>query len=601
MAVNVGTVVLDVRADTQRLVQGMNNAQRATRNAVNSIKKTVATLAGIFVAGNLIGNIKKVGDGLDRIGKVASKLNISTEKLQELHFMAELTGVSIESLNTGLQRMTRRISEASNGTGEASNALKELGLDAKKLNFLNSTQQLEALADAFKNVANDNDKLRLAIKIFDTEGAGFVNFLREGSDGIKKFGLEAKEAGIIVKDEMIRDIEASNDAMFKFNKIIDNVSIGIRTGFSEAILDGSDKANEFAKTFGDIETISKTVKKAIDNVTKTFNVFTNSIQLATQGWALLWATLNDDDENISRLRKEIELTKKAIKGETEALWENIQATDAFKKARETFTGETQFGTIGLDDLEEAEKDIKRFQEKVNKSFGTMAFGISNTFRQTKDSIKETFNSDLLNNITDTVTQSVDKTKEKMKEIQDFSNKTKQTLEDGFTGAFEDIMEGTFSLKDTLGKIFKSIISEMIRVFIVRQALNGIFGGSGGFGGGFAKGGAFNNGVQAFAKGGVVDTPTTFPMQGQKTGLMGEAGAEAIVPLKRTASGELGVQQSPVNVQVINNNSSDVSVSQEGDQLKIIIDSVENAISSGITRGTSPVAQSIQTMKKQGRL
>ena len=44
----------------------------------------------------------------------------------------------------------------------------------------------------------------------------------------------------------------------------------------------------------------------------------------------------------------------------------------------------------------------------------------------------------------------------------------------------------------------------------------------------------------FAKGGVVSSPVNFPMRGA-TGLMGEAGPEAIMPLTRGADGRLGVQ------------------------------------------------------------
>ncbi len=58
---------------------------------------------------------------------------------------------------------------------------------------------------------------------------------------------------------------------------------------------------------------------------------------------------------------------------------------------------------------------------------------------------------------------------------------------------------------------------------------------------FADGAAFSQGrVMPFAKGGVVSQPTAFPMRGA-TGLMGEAGAEAILPLTRGADGRLGVQ------------------------------------------------------------
>lgn len=89
-----------------------------------------------------------------------------------------------------------------------------------------------------------------------------------------------------------------------------------------------------------------------------------------------------------------------------------------------------------------------------------------------------------------------------------------------------------------------------------QGLNGLLGGLMPF----EKGGAFAQGrVMPFAKGGVVAQATAFPMRGA-TGLMGEAGPEAIMPLARGADGRLGVQATgsarPVTV-VMNITTPDV--------------------------------------------
>ncbi len=66
---------------------------------------------------------------------------------------------------------------------------------------------------------------------------------------------------------------------------------------------------------------------------------------------------------------------------------------------------------------------------------------------------------------------------------------------------------------------------------------------------FAKGGVPGH-VVPFAGGGVVSAPTYFPLGGD-LGLMGEAGSEAILPLRRGADGSLGVaaagNAAPVNV------------------------------------------------------
>lgn len=79
---------------------------------------------------------------------------------------------------------------------------------------------------------------------------------------------------------------------------------------------------------------------------------------------------------------------------------------------------------------------------------------------------------------------------------------------------------------------------------------------------FAKGGAFDHTVEAFAQGGaftnsIVDSPTMFKFA-KGTGLMGEAGPEAIMPLKRDSQGNLGVRaggNSGGNTEVVVNNYS----------------------------------------------
>lgn len=79
---------------------------------------------------------------------------------------------------------------------------------------------------------------------------------------------------------------------------------------------------------------------------------------------------------------------------------------------------------------------------------------------------------------------------------------------------------------------------------------------------FAKGGILRDGrTTAFAGGGVVGRPTMFPMRGG-AGLLGEAGAEAILPLGRSSDGKLGVRADstplrPVSV-VFNIATPDVS-------------------------------------------
>lgn len=113
-----------------------------------------------------------------------------------------------------------------------------------------------------------------------------------------------------------------------------------------------------------------------------------------------------------------------------------------------------------------------------------------------------------------------------------------SIEASMEKAFMSMVDGTASVKDAFKTMAREIIAELYKVLVVKKMVASI---STAFG--FADGGVFSGGsqVQAYADGGVVGSPTTFPMSGGKTGLMGEAGPEAIMPLKRGANGKLGVQ------------------------------------------------------------
>ncbi len=115
--------------------------------------------------------------------------------------------------------------------------------------------------------------------------------------------------------------------------------------------------------------------------------------------------------------------------------------------------------------------------------------------------------------------------------------------DKFGRYLDSIADGLLSVIDgtkTMGEVFGSVLRQMAGE-LMRTSIRGLFSSL--FGGVFASadGNVFAGGrsVAAFADGGVVSGPTVFPMRGGRTGLMGEAGPEAIMPLTRIG-GKLGV-------------------------------------------------------------
>lgn len=186
-----------------------------------------------------------------------------------------------------------------------------------------------------------------------------------------------------------------------------------------------------------------------------------------------------------------------------------------------------------------------------------------------------------------------------------------SIRSNLTSALLTPLQQGESAFDRLGKIGlnvvqqigQEIISNLLRQVTLQstlKALGGVFsffGGGAGLGGGIGmamadalarNGKVFNNGkVVPFARGGVVNKPTLFPMK-NGTGLMGEAGPEAVMPLTRK-NGRLGVEASGANQTVVNiYNQSGASVetqSRSDGGMDIFIRKFNSALNNERTSGS----------------
>lgn len=194
--------------------------------------------------------------------------------------------------------------------------------------------------------------------------------------------------------------------------------------------------------------------------------------------------------------------------------------------------------------------------------------------------------------------------------QNVSEQTYGLLTNSLEGAEDAFVKLATTGKLSFRELANSILADIARIAAKQAILAalGIFGGGAsgisrsiGFtptGGTMvaAKGAAFEGGaVQAFAAGGaftnkIVDQPTLFPFA-KGTGLMGEAGPEAIMPLKRTQGGQLGVVATgaggDLQVQINNYAAAKVAARQEtfkgpdGMQMRrLILDVVADDVASG---------------------
>ena len=225
--------------------------------------RRVATRAGALATGaaaGIFGLAKSTADLGDEAAKTAAALGMHSEELQELQYAAQRSGVETSTLDSSLQRMIRRTSEAAQGSGEAADAIAELGLSAHELTQMGPQEQVHKLADAFQDVENHSDRARLAHDIFGRSGMDLVNMLQHGSKGLEDMGEQAHRVGYVLSGQAAKDSEEFTDALGDVQANLRGVRniLGaelmpivtrVMEQFSEYVIKNRDRVEEFAQVF----------------------------------------------------------------------------------------------------------------------------------------------------------------------------------------------------------------------------------------------------------------------------------------------------------------------------------------------------------------
>jgi len=197
-----------------------------------SIKTLALASAGAItgMGAALIATTKSTATAQDAVGKFASRIGISTEALSKYKTVAEFSGVTTETLNMGFQRMTRRISEAGQGTGVAVKALDELGISIESVQSLSPDQQFEAIAGALEGVESQSDKARLAMQFFDSEGVALLQTMEGGVEGLQAMKDEAVRFGTVISTQAAANSAQFNDSLTRMQMAFEGLrnSIGER-------------------------------------------------------------------------------------------------------------------------------------------------------------------------------------------------------------------------------------------------------------------------------------------------------------------------------------------------------------------------------------
>ncbi|WP_425401264.1 phage tail tape measure C-terminal domain-containing protein [Algiphilus sp.] len=296
-------------------------------------------IAGL-TAGGFIAITARSLEAQDAVGKLAERLGASVEELSGLQFVAEQTGVKVETLNMGLQRMVRRISEAAQGSGEAKGAIEELGLSATRLNQMRPAEQFRAIADEIAGIENPADRVRIAMRLFDSEGVALVQTLQKGSGEIVRMQEEARKLGRVITQDQAKAAAEARDAMNRLRSAgsglsnvlaielaptITALANGLSEQLSESFNDSSHRAVDWGETVGNI------VATVADGVTLAFR------GVATGAEAFISTLGASAAQVMALLRGEVELARQIGSewwSDQTDMWSDLADLDAMTRYRD---------------------------------------------------------------------------------------------------------------------------------------------------------------------------------------------------------------------------------------------------------------------------
>ena len=465
-------------------MQGVQGRVKNLRMAMSGLNKTFATLGLILSAGAFVRMVQGAINAADAFGKLEDQTGIAANTLQAYVNAGKLAGVSQETIEKGLRRLSQSMREADQGVATYKDSFDALGISVRDTdgNLKTNQEVLGEISDRFAQMENGATKAAIAMEIFGRSGSNLINLLNGGAASLEEFNFE-------VSDNFAQNAEFFNDQI---------ASLGIKlAGFTSQMADHLlPTLNNLVGMFSNISEDGADLTLLFDSLAVILKTVASTVFTVVAGFRFLGTTV-------------VSVAKAAFKA---AKFDFGGAVDELKNGLAVTNEQLQkdlkiFKNIWEGAAEAPDSYFKDADEGLNRAFGADALVKLEAFKESIQSVGAAFG--------DVVVKGI------------------KGMEDALV---KFVMTGTISFRN----LANSIISDMVRIAIQQTItrpftnfITGLFGN--------ANGNAFVDGkVEKYAYGGVVNRPTLFPMA-NGMGLMGEAGAEAILPLRRGSNGKLGVQ------------------------------------------------------------
>lgn len=209
-------LILESKLFTTQM-QKVNDAFAKTNSDLQKFGKSMQKVGASFAAvGGAITAalgvaVKSLANAADVADDTAKRTGLTVEAVQELGYVAKMTGSNLATVEVALRTMQKGLTDSGTESAAFTSALETLGLSLAELRAMNPQAQFDALSQAIAGVADPSQRAGLAMTVFGRAGTALLPMLAEGADGIAKLKDEAHKYGYVMSQEVAEAGSNFND------------------------------------------------------------------------------------------------------------------------------------------------------------------------------------------------------------------------------------------------------------------------------------------------------------------------------------------------------------------------------------------------------
>lgn len=237
---NLGSVVDGL---VHRFGIRLPDSLKTTLNQMGHVDATSIALAGtlagvaaaiVKVEKAMISMTKEAASHADNLLTLASVTGMTTDSVQELNYMADLTDVSMDRIKDSLKETTNKMQEAAAGTGDAYDAYQRLGVEITNADgSLRSAQDVfYDTIDALGEIKNQTERDALAMDLMSESAQELNPLIDLGGEKMRDYAQEAHDMGYVLDNDALKSLQGVDDAYSRLQNTQEGVKNQLAAEFA---------------------------------------------------------------------------------------------------------------------------------------------------------------------------------------------------------------------------------------------------------------------------------------------------------------------------------------------------------------------------------